>query len=211
MIAPSEKHLQDYLWEHPDVLNDPELYYDEFHLFKREAVLPSGRADFLAAYIDEGICVIETKKDKIAARSIAQTLRYIGDLETIWKYSIGGLPDPDPLHPSYAREPKISGVLIGYSIDDDLLISALSAGISVYLYQFDGRDYVLKQQFTESTQDDCLDFAHGYLGDACRKAYMNYLRAEFGSAAVSQMKSSGITPQAFRNLLDHHDIGDIPF
>lgn len=207
MIAPSEKHLQDYLWDHPDVFDylTPDLY--EYQLFKREAVLPSGRADFLARRYGLDFYVVETKKDAIKASSIAQILRYIGDIERIWTVAISGLPDPDPPRQSYARIPKVSGLLIGSSIEPDLLVASVSAGIYVMLYDFDGQDYTLTEQHTTINREHDLDYAYGYIGEVCREIYMSDLFSEYGDE-VDRMPNGGLNLEQYRRSLDL-DLGEV--
>lgn len=195
MIAPSEKHLQDYIFAHPDKLGfcdgqyEGEIYPD-YEIFKREASLPSGRADFLATTLESSsyaICPIETKKEEITSKSLAQCLRYMRDIKMIWGLAIRGLPDPDPSAMHFALIPKVAGLLIGASVTDDVLVSAQGANVQVALYDFDGTDYTFTFQDTPNTLGACFDYAYGYIGEEVRRIYMDYLSLVFQPDKIAAM------------------------
>lgn len=193
MKAPSEKHLQQYIFDHPEILGvieTPHENINEYEFIKKEAKLPSGIADFLSVcHCDypPHFVVIETKKDSLNSKALAQILRYMRDIQGIWKYAIAGLPTPNAGIITHYEIPKVKGLLIGASADDDLIISAQAAHVSVAVYSFDGTDYEFNWLFSKDEQVSHLDYAYGAIGEAIRELYMELLNLEQQPESVAKM------------------------
>lgn len=169
--APSEKHLEDWVVNNPDVVIGQEEGYRMF----RQYGLPSGITDLIFYGGSRPIVLVELKKDEINAKTLAQALRYMRDLKEIAKIALGIIRHP--LHPEGRfYDPKIHGVLIGSSIkDENLLIAAEAGDIEVMTYEYDSESDTY--EFTDhSTQhvplDIRLSYAEGPLGTAIQDAFV---------------------------------------
>jgi hypothetical protein len=103
-LAPSERHLEDWIVEHFDMLGnvyDCELvpdyaregcvhftddtflepYFDQ--LLARQLSVPNGRID-LVGYNSKSVCAVEIKKGAITYDTLGQCVRYIYDLKQIF-------------------------------------------------------------------------------------------------------------------------------
>lgn len=130
MIAPSEKHLEDWICSNfnrfgglteqdlvPEYARegcycpDDEYYVDTFfsQLIARQFVLPSGRPDLLG-YCRGQVAAIEIKKGAITYDVIGQVLRYVHDLKQIFYWTVCDAYD-DPERDRYAyRKPQVIDV-----------------------------------------------------------------------------------------------------
>lgn len=149
--APSEKHLEDWIVKNPypiigDVTNAKAV---------RQYQLPSGITDLIfwgdADTLSSAVLLVELKKRAINAAAFAQACRYLRDLRAIGKIALDIMRNPyDGGMIRY--DPKITGVLIGHSIEDkNLLIAADMADITLVTYQYNAEtnDYVFEEHHAE--------------------------------------------------------------
>lgn len=180
MKAPSEKHLQDYIWNKRNQEYDPNTWeFPWFHLVGREIKLPSGYADFIALYCPlihglpiNTIVVVEIKKDAVNHHTLTQTLRYIRDVHKIWKYAIAGMVDLTCYGDYQADSPAVSGVMIGSSASDEIMIAAEAAHIEVMTYDFDGVGYTFDYpQSPQLADTEYMSFHDSDIADMIRRVY----------------------------------------
>lgn len=159
--APSEKHLEDWLWEHPESLGlmgvyddtEPDAIYD---FLWRQFPVASGIVDLLGTQWGIGLAIVELKRGPIDTKAFAQLMRYMRDFQqmlfrALSEYSQQGLPyryrlARHPLANVSWSEQMLNGVLIGNSCpDENLLIACNACGVSVYQYQFSQHGYSFEQ------------------------------------------------------------------
>lgn len=196
MIAPSEKHLEDWIVDNSQLVREETGescdYWDGYTNFihrivNRQVRLPSGRADLIAitcGYTDISVAPVEIKKGAIDSKTVAQCLRYMRDLREIflrvrhpgidseiytgYEYRPHGIAEQ-----LLGYAPEIAGMVIGHSVsDNNLLVACEASGIAVLTYEFDGTGY----EFTSHSdanhignQDHYSNFAYGAVGDAIRE------------------------------------------
>lgn len=140
-LAPSEKHLEEWILAHGlTVKNDREPFFTLSHfnrVFRKQPVLPSGIADILAFW-DGGeiseLVIIELKKNVVDCKALAQILRYRRDLEEIFsEVDLKAYPNFTDLD-DYTRYMRC--VLVGYAFDEDASIAAESADIWMATYRY---------------------------------------------------------------------------
>lgn len=127
MIAPSEKHLEDFLFSKPHI-----IFPIQTRVIARQYKLPSGIADMVLAHLQR-LAVVELKKGAIDAITIAQCLRYMGDMQGILEGVLGRLYAQGSLNQgeftaAFIRIPQyVQGVVIGKSFEDEKLITVCEA------------------------------------------------------------------------------------
>lgn len=154
MKAPSEKHLEDYLWQHPEALGMMEIPEewgsdDPVHNFvTRQLRLPSGIADLISVSWATVFTVIELKRGDIDSQAFTQLMRYRADINWIfediqlqyarsqkkhWEY----LMQQEGINGSM-KERMLDGLLIGHAVPDRNLLYACEARrVGVILYDYD--------------------------------------------------------------------------
>lgn len=184
MKAPSEKHLQDYLYNNPECFHEEsELdYSDPIDLFGYEYELPRGRVDLLGSgWIDGWNCIwaIELKKDALALPCLAQVLRYVRDIQLIWEYAISGLHDINEALIGVDHRPQVRGILVGYSCSDDLLIAAQASNVCVYTYSYNAdTTYTLTPQIPKDPHKTALlRYYDSNLGEEIRRVHTVILKS----------------------------------
>lgn len=152
-LAPSERHLEDYIWAHPEALGIRDWPGGDsaplYQMFRRQFWVPSGRIDILGA--DWQLCAFELKKGALTANSLAQLLRYMYELKTAIFHVLNDMAgdrttlawlDKSFKGDNFDLDELVRGVLIGHSYEDEnLLIACDACKVDVYLYQFDGVGY----------------------------------------------------------------------
>lgn len=145
MKAPSERHLEDWIAAHANV-----IFGESVHVVRRQFHLPSGIADVLTRHHNY-LNVVELKKGAITAECVAQTLRYMGDLYGIYESVIGNLfteltISRGEFDNAYAQLPRVvEGTIIGSRFEDrHLPVICEAANISLLTYDFNGVDYTFK-------------------------------------------------------------------
>jgi hypothetical protein len=216
VIAPSEKHLEDWIVANPDKvyarLDDPNEYWDgtvDFisRIVKRQCNLPSGRCDLIALATgmrDYSLAAIELKRDALDTKTVAQCLRYIRDLKEIFlkvRYpGLSNIPHAEPvLHYAkhdmcdnlLANNSEISGLIIGYDVpDENLLVACECADIQVLTYDYSEGDYSFDLYGTGdyiARAEVYENFAYGAIGDAMRSVIKNrYEREQFARRREEQ-------------------------
>lgn len=169
MKAPSEKHLEDYLWAHPEAFD--EFGVDEHnnpipHFIPRWRQIPvaSGIVDIVGSWFGLGLAVVEIKKGTIDTKAFAQIMRYKRDFRNMVQYLIctygsngAALREHMPMDhriTEWWKSELIQGILVGESIPDkNLLIACQACDIEVYTYQYDGAAYILNREL-DAIQDD---------------------------------------------------------
>lgn len=157
-LAPSEKHLEDYLWGHPEALGmiyapDPT---PEYSFIFRQFRLPSGIVDLLG--FDYRLVAFELKRGTVTSQALAQLLRYMCDLKHAVDRFLFECQEHERLrawaHYHWTNEGAdvhnfVRGVLIGNDVEDkNLLIACAACGVNVYTYRFDGSLYTFEQAYT---------------------------------------------------------------
>lgn len=180
MIAPSEKHLEDWIVSRNGCFVDVSAPHVEHVVVGRQVHLRSGIADLLV-FNGTVLSVYELKKDKIDVHALAQILRYQSDLWDIWRAVCK--PLLLTVDQYYALFPFcVSGVLLGHSVHPDILISANAANVVVYTYDYDGSAYHCCFAFDGGmTNSTAEEFAFGGIGESMRKALTAYFdeRSEY--------------------------------
>lgn len=197
MDAPSERHLEDYLWGHPEALGvldyPPELAdVPIYKLVYRQFQVPSGIVDLVG--FDWRLCCFELKKGPVTSKALTQLLRYMEDMKNClicfvmhrgvgnkvmqaWMRSMG--------YPDASELSLMTGVLIGNSLEDEnLLIAADLLDIEVFLYTYDGTDYQFESARHpvpryHANYDTYAEIARGPLGDQLYEALSGEMRRAF--------------------------------
>lgn len=193
MIAPSEKHLEDWI-----VANCKQVYPNYWSLdrnvyspmiervIKRQPRLPNGRPDLLV-WSGNSVAVVELKKGPIKPEDIMQCLRYMHDVQ-----DIGFQKHVDTVNGTDVRVriPSIQdGAIIGYVVghqspNDNLMLACIELKVTPIIYDFDGEMYhfslpVLPQ---DASREVIQDWTHGAVGDAIWEAALiwdeHYTRRE---------------------------------
>lgn len=179
--APSEKHLEDYLWEHPEALGLATRDYGDgrdrgwlFDFFLRQYPLPSGRPDLIGRLHGNFLLVVELKKGPITFESLGQLLRYLRDIrdgfyhvydeyiaakaedyEYLWNFGRNQTPIVNSM---------VRGMLIGSSIEDpNIQLAADGARILLCTYSYQDGEYQFSDSFHMKPQplknwlNDCPD------------------------------------------------------
>lgn len=143
MQAPSEKHLEDYLWKHPEalgVLDYPPHLQDVpiFDLQYRQMRIPSGIVDLVGC--DFRITVFELKKGVLDAEALTQLMRYMHDLNLMISIALSELSKSEAWlqwNRGCRDDSLIRGVLIGNSVSDrNLPIACEGCGVDIITYDF---------------------------------------------------------------------------
>jgi RecB family endonuclease NucS len=172
MKAPNEKHLEDWIVSrNGSILATPG---DNYKVIGRQVRLSAGIAD-LIVFDGDSLWVYELKKDTIDTHALAQILRYKDDLRQIWRYVCRKqLSDRNDAYRTFPF--CVQGLLIGHSASLDVRIAASGAGVSIYLYDFDGENYDCGYaHFPSMTRGTAEEFAYGRIGDAMRLALKAHL------------------------------------
>ncbi len=185
MKAPSEKHLEDW------IVANQSTFLQEFigmdgqrrhcrivdSIIGRQTVLPSGRLDLLGV-CEDGIVVVELKKDKADSECLAQLIRYMGDLQGIYRSKLHQMRRSDknfPVNQSFLMSDpaSVSGIMISQGLVDEKLMfvaDAANIGIVNYTYLPEQNSYAF---FTPSHASRYIEisnahdeYADGFIGIA---------------------------------------------
>lgn len=139
MIAPSEKHLEDWIVANPNRVRyfDGQNWVRPFHhLMGRQIKTMSGVID-LVVWGDSLVCPIEIKREKLTAHHLVQLLSYMGDIDCYMRL-IAYQEDKEI--------PRIKGILIGHSFADRrLLCACMGANVEVLTYQYQSGEYLFQR------------------------------------------------------------------
>lgn len=145
-LAPSEKHLEDWIVANLEVLVSSPAPHDHKHIpydvkVFRQYPLPSGITDVMVIGGREPVVVMELKKGAINARAMVQILRYLRDLNSIKTMALNIMRFPLDM-PSRRFDPKVRAMLVGHSVDlsDGLLVAADMLGIQIFTYSYDSEN-----------------------------------------------------------------------
>lgn len=173
MIAPSEKHLEDWIVSREGNLTGAPC---EYRIIGRQIRLNSGVADLLIQ--KDGVSwLYELKKECIDAKALAQILRYRSNLRMIFARVTKefNLTDDDR---RFFLENDLQSTLIGHSVEPYIAVAAAAANVSVHLYEYDGLGHY---EFTYAyrdkemmSEDEIAEYAYGYLGEAFRRSLTYY-------------------------------------
>lgn len=195
MIAPSEKHLEDWIvanlrWFSSCIVDDG-YTYDHYgavelspgrwvqpcgdRLIARQFPLPHGIADLILR-TDDSIFVAELKKGAIDAKSVVQCARYIHDVREVfsWVYMERSRDYKYPATREWEvhsfNDHEVKGILVGNSLADEYIpLLCDLCNIWIYLYDFDGVNYTFDWVTTydlPTTTIHASQLAKGALGDA---------------------------------------------
>lgn len=196
MIAPSEKHLEDW------IVNNLQEFKEAVHLpirrlVARQQVLPSGRSDLIMAMICN-LTVFELKKGEINSQTMAQLFRYIGDLRNLHTVFYGPIYSSDnvlahnrSMEQLLQGRYPIHGIVIGHSVTEHALSICRSFNLETILYDYDGHNYTFER--------DPYTFEHEWDGidtrdlSAAMKELMRHLKLydEDKETLISIFKSEG--------------------
>lgn len=198
--APSEKHLEDWIVANP--LWFGEVYEEGFipeyaqgedwihftdgdficpfvdRIIARQLRLPTGRADLIAAG-SHSVDVIEIKRDSINANTLAQCLKYMYDVTSIFHavimtegnhYAYRSLMKIDVC--TYPQS-EVNGIMVGYGEpSNDLLVVSALANVAVISYDYEeetNRYWFTRHEYESPAKPSVYDeYAAGAIGDALR-------------------------------------------
>lgn len=191
MKAPSERHLEDWIVAHPEDFGGE---YFDFNLRVRQFPLPSGRLDLLGTDFNT-IYVIEIKKDNLKPQTLSQVLRYKKDLHRIWQVSLSGLPHPDPGCTTAAylglgyHAPQIKGLMVGYDIEPELVLSADASDVDVFTYEYNPETnwYTFDWAIQPRDFSEFEPYRTGIIGKLMRQAYMSRLAGIYSESDIAGM------------------------
>lgn len=172
-IAPSEKHLEDWIVANPKrFFEDVRISYGR-RFVGRQYVLSSGIVDLIVAG-KLGLRAIELKKGHVDGNAVSQVIRYMGELSYLFAYvhyKFLELNDPywDKLHlvPDDAY-PEVCGILIGHSFDEMALRACLTNQIYAYQYEYTDGEYSFEEVST-SLDIECGNILNSDLGMAMKE------------------------------------------
>lgn len=153
--APSEKHLENYLWKHPEALGvSPSISRNAgkplFTFPLRQVSFPSGVVDLIGSCSDHRIAVCEIKKGKINSAAFAQLWRYLRDIQFMfWDLFFSDLSELRPILQVESLAAFWAGVLVGSSIENDILLACEAADIMVFTYEYRDGIYLFTQRATD--------------------------------------------------------------
>ncbi len=195
--APSEKHLEDYLWAHPEAFGEYSIADGTVcdpapHLIPkwRQVPIASGIVDLVGTYFDSGLAIVEIKKGPVDSKAFAQLMRYKRDFKQMVHYLIHTyqqerLPNWELLnelpYPGFDwNETLLRGVLVGSSVmDNNLLIACDACDVDVFTYQYENGEYTLAEQ----AKPDGLQTFPGWVKKtptAMSSALLDFIRVKVG-------------------------------
>lgn len=182
-IAPSEKHLEDWFANDMQALieNPPEGANPHNAKVYRQYVLPSGIADILLIGSAHTL-VVELKKGAINRRAFTQIMRYLRDINDIQRIALGIMRHPNNWE--YRKyDPRVSGILVGHSIedDDDLLIAAEMVGVTVMTYKYHPDEKVYTFESHKAKRVDLLkkySYVQSELGLSIQDAWVRNIDSD---------------------------------
>lgn len=180
MIAPSEKHLEDWIVQNgmPEIAPQCEFYHQ---LIARQLPLPDGVADLV--YLSGSkmrIEVVELKKGALDESAIAQVLRYKANIDALWQGYIECRPSCFNTSYEHSAYELTTATLVGHSISPVLLEVCTAAKINVWLYDY-------------TPDDNLFEFESEY-GDWCK----------FGAYVTPKLRDA--LKQVFLQLCVKNDI-----
>ncbi|MFA5379409.1 MAG: hypothetical protein WC455_26870 [Dehalococcoidia bacterium] len=220
MSAQSEKHLEDYIWNHPESLGMVDAYpeYGEKPMYQmsfRQFQFPSGRVDLIG--FDWRMCIFELKKGQLKAQALTQLMRYMCDAKLFLSDLMFKLTESEICHPwldrhfahgDFISPELLRGVLVGESIEDDNFLTACAAcGVDVFLYQYNGNAYTFEQQdipeyhLFGNQQLEITRLVNGKLGKAFIDQYREEILAFHQAAVQKHNKTFSATRTAEDYLL----------
>lgn len=178
--APSEKHLEEYLWKNPGALNTSSLPTRgplcEYSFLWRQLRLPSGIADLVGVYLGIALVFVELKVGTIDTKAFAQLMRYKRDFKIMLEAALIEYQESNadlncflsinPCKYSWWDRAVLSSALIGHTIESEALLLACDAcDTTVITYDFDGEHY----HFTKITPDSAPPELRPELADIATK------------------------------------------
>jgi hypothetical protein len=159
-LAPSERHLEDYLFSHPEALGmcgvPPQYGPDSpmYTMHDRQVAVPSGIIDIVAS--NWQLVIMELKKGQVTARTFTQLMRYMRDIYGLVETAVDDyIRTKGPFYEKlkgrwngseYAIRDLVAGVLIGNGYEDDnLLVACASCNVDVFIYTYKDGAYQFEQ------------------------------------------------------------------
>jgi len=194
MKAPSEHHLEDYLWEHPEALGVVSIPLEHkrsvpiYTLHARQVAVPFGIIDIVAS--DWRLVIMELKKGTITAKAFTQLMRYMHDVYGLIETCVERYIEKrgafyEKLRDrwnggGYAIHDLVAGVLVGHDYEDEnLLIACAACNIDVFLYDYGQQGYRLQQINTSPYYfniEPYWELADGFLGGVVHTILANAVR-----------------------------------
>lgn len=176
MIAPSERHLEDWLVNNPQKIFDfSDEHPSSLQWVARQLNLPSGRADLIGYEGGGDLAVFELKKGAIDSDTLAQCLRYMRDIDKIGEFALAQIRNLVETPELEYADPVVSGVIVGHGIKDrNLLTAAFHARISVFSYNYhpENDSYSFTQLFADGHRwETYYEYSLGILGQYIQVAY----------------------------------------
>lgn len=174
MLAPDEKHLEAWITNHG--LDAAPLEWGEGEIclvskvLVNQAKLPCGIVDLLAvSHCKTWIYPIEIKRGAIDASALAQVLRYKHDLIWTWRYTF------DCVRGNATVGCRVGAIVIGSSIERNIIHAAEAAGVTPIVYRFDGKHYQFLFADHDVDDEGVNLLSKTFIGDAMRHVFTNRL------------------------------------
>lgn len=198
--APSERHLEDWLWNNPEAFSAQTVHHSRYNVrfVERQVVFPSGVADLISADNEGGaLRLYELKRGAIDARALAQLLRYSRDMHDLLGWVNFKLCD-NPAYRSLIADapsdddPFFGKALIGHSIPDDILVACRAARVSVFLYQYLDGTYRFRRTTGHVKENYRLiaSLADSPLGTLARDTILHWAEAERAQVRFDAAKAA---------------------
>jgi RecB family endonuclease NucS len=182
MKAPSEKHLEDWLFEDIERLGmctSPTIY--QIGTLYRQVKMRRGILDLLFVG-EDSMTLVELKKGEIDDHALQQILRYMGDLKDTWDEVTGAIKTPND-NSAYNNYPyygglSITGILVGYTSNEKTLEAAHGAGIWTFKYEHNEvGEYELDWMLAKSTVEETYNpLEYTDISDAMFRMAKQYIK-----------------------------------
>lgn len=197
MIAPSRKHLEDWIVDNHDFVYYMDIIEEDgkpcaVHplvkkVIKRKTKLPSGFCDLVTiveGYGGVSVAATKLEWDSIDHHTVTQCLCSMRDLrETFVNVRHPGIDSPLYMGLNYrspglcdqvvGNEPEVTGLIVGYKLSDQNLIAACEAADIVLLtYEYTKSGYNfdrLSDVDYKGRAEIYRNFAYGAIGEAMRE------------------------------------------
>jgi Endonuclease NucS C-terminal domain len=186
----SEKKLEDYLFAHPEALQDDFGFRHVDHWLKRQYRVPSGIIDLVGvAPGSNQLWVVEIKNRPIKTDALTQVCRYAFDIEQICKACQGQLEG------TYQRRfpafYPIAKMVIAPHFTPDLWDEAEALGITVVTFEIEGEQPVFNKDGS----------THEYT--ICREPAWNALAPDFAETVKANITVQMRLQRKIKRRCDH--------
>jgi hypothetical protein len=202
----SEKDIEDWLYEHPEVIKCAFGTPPITSWFGRQYSLPSGIADLIGVRADGKMVVIEVKNVAINKAAVLQVCRYASDLEEIAGYRMG-YPDTQNW-----EKAVVERVLVGPGIDTQTFYEAIALNIGVWVFAA-RLSLDISKLYWDKGQEDTHRHKHGSIAEQpewsiyglhVREAAERHAREQAEALAV-ELPNDALIEMWSENGLDESD------